>query len=162
MMTKRPFMTNAENSIAKEQKKETHAERQSRIKSEAVAFAFSGVTANELRRRTAAEPTTKLTQNFKDLERYQKLTPKQKDGKNSKERERYQKSTCKQKDANNSKRQKLTRKQKNAKNSKERERYQKNKEKMTALKTKDASTALRNKTQCEHFICEGRRNRGTC
>jgi len=51
MMTKRPFKTNAENSIATEQKKETHAERQSRIKAKAVAFAFSGVTAKELRRR---------------------------------------------------------------------------------------------------------------
>ena len=117
MMTKRPFMTNAENSIAKEQKKETHAERQSRIKSEAVAFAFSGVTAKELRRRTAAEPTTKLTCE------QQKLISEQKDARNKKERERYKNLTPEQKDALKIKRRERDQKQKDARKSKRQERY---------------------------------------
>ena len=72
MMTKRPFMTNAENSIAKEQKKETHAERQSRK-------TLLKTIDNYISAQLAPYPPVDLTL----------LKVAEQDAKNSKQRERY-------------------------------------------------------------------------
>ena len=109
MMTKRPFMTNAENNIAKEQKKETHAFFDDKYKSpddneyESPAAAAAGpATAAAAVPATAPIPVPtesnpsnvpithaeRQSRNQKDQERYQKLTGEQKDARNSKNRKR--------------------------------------------------------------------------